>query len=337
MSRDRNCSRFLLVMILSPNHSTRANSLSGAPAEPTPESLPGSTASNPIMSSSRSFRTAVAAPTVTDGEGVQIHRAFPNHQLTELDPFLLLDHMGPVDLKPGEAKGFPDHPHRGFETVTYMLEGEFQHRDSFGHHGTIGPGDVQWMTAGSGLVHSETPGDSIVKNGGRLQGFQLWVNLPKRDKMKPPHYQELPSDRIPTATSDNGNIEAKVIAGEAFGVRGAVETHIPIQYLHFRLKPGAKGSHQVLRDLNALIYVIKGEVTIGARTVPQFHIVALENDADTVEFSAAGAAEILLIAAQPIREPVARYGPFVMNTKKELQEAFDDYNAGRMRSIAVTR
>ncbi len=290
---------------------------------------------------SRSVRAVSPAPLVTDGDGVAIHRAFPSHAISELDPFLLLDHLGPVTLRPGEARGFPDHPHRGFETVTYMLEGEFQHRDSFGHAGTIGAGDVQWMTAGSGLVHSETPGDSLVKNGGRLQGFQLWVNLPKRDKMKAPHYQELPAARIPVAYSDSGAVEVRVIAGEAFGVKGAVETHIPIQYLHFKLQPGARVTHAIPRSLNALLYVISGGIEINGRSVPQFHLISLGNEADTVDFAAASDAsrsggELLLLAAEPINEPVARYGPFVMNTRQELEQAFDDYRAGRMGTIAVS-
>ena len=285
--------------------------------------------------SARSVRTISSAPLVTDGEGVSLHRAFPSPTISELDPFLLLDHLGPADLRPGEARGFPDHPHRGFETVTYMLEGEFQHRDSFGHAGTIGPGDVQWMTAGSGLVHSETPGDSLVKNGGRLQGFQLWVNLPKRDKMMPPRYQELPAARIPVAHSPDRTVEARVIAGEAFGVRGAVETHIPIQYLHFKLQPGSHVSHPVPRHLNALIYVISGAIEIAGKPVPEFNLIWMSNDSDTVEFSATSAAEILLLAAEPINEPVARCGPFVMNTRQELEQAVADYKAGRMGAIAV--
>ena len=262
-----------------------------------------------------------------------IHRAFPNNQLSELDPFLLLDHLGPMELKPGEARGFPDHPHRGFETVTYMLSGEFKHRDSFGHKGIIGPGAVQWMTAGSGLIHSEMPGDDIVKNGGRLEGFQLWVNLPKRDKMKAPRYQELPADRIPVAKSPDGAAEVRVVAGEALGIKGGVETHMPIQYLHFKLNAGAQVKHTIPRNLNAMIYTIKGAVSIDGKQVPEYNLAALANDADEIEASASEPAEFLLVAAEPIHEPVARYGPFVMNTQAELQQAFEDFRSGRMGSI----
>ena len=287
------------------------------------------------MATYRTLDRAIPAPLVSDGEGVLIHRAFPNHDLSEFDPFLLLDHLGPVDLKPGEAKGFPDHPHRGFETVTYLLSGEFEHRDSFGHHGVLKAGDVQWMTAGSGLVHSEVPGRSLVENGGRLEGFQLWVNLPKRDKMLAPRYQEYESSKIPTATGEG--VEIKVIAGDSLGVKGAVETHIPIQYLHFKLADGAKHIQEVPRGLNTMIYVISGGIFLDGGFIPEYHLAVLKNDADLVEFSASGDTQVLLLSAEPIHEPVARYGPFVMNTKDELAKAFEDYRAGRMGSINVPK
>jgi redox-sensitive bicupin YhaK (pirin superfamily) len=287
------------------------------------------------MSIYRTVQRVIDAPLASDGEGVVIHRAFPNHELNELDPFLLLDHMGPVDLKPGEAKGFPDHPHRGFETVTYLLAGEFEHRDSFGHHGVLRPGVVQWMTAGSGLVHSEVPGASLVKNGGKLEGFQLWVNLPRKDKMKAPRYQEFSASQIPVARSADGTVEVKVIAGAAMGVKGAVETHIPIEYLHFKLQPGARHVQEVATGLNAMIYVISGWLLVGGTSVPAFHLASLTVDKDAVEFWTDGPTEFLLVAAKPIHEPVARYGPFVMNTEAELHQAFADYKAGRMGSISV--
>ena len=276
------------------------------------------------------------APLASDGDGVVIHRAFPNHELSELDPFLLLDHLGPVVLKPGEAKGFPDHPHRGFETVTYLLSGEFEHRDSFGHHGILHAGDVQWMTAGSGLVHSEVPGKELVKNGGKLEGFQLWVNLPSKDKMMAPRYQEFSAGGIPVAQSSDGKVEVKVIAGSALGVKGAVETHIPIECLHFKLQPGAVHVQEIAKGLNAMVYVIGGLLQTGDKTVPQFHLGLLGNDGsdgDAVEFQAAEATEFLLLAAQPIYEPVARYGPFVMNTQDELHQAFADFKSGKMGTL----
>lgn len=283
------------------------------------------------MSSYRSIQNVTEAPVVHDGEGVAIHRAFPNQQLTDFDPFLLLDHMGPITLKPGEAKGFPDHPHRGFETVTYLLQGEFEHRDSFGHQGKLAPGDVQWMTAGSGLVHSETPARSLRENGGNLEGFQLWVNLPKRDKMKPPQYQEFSAAQIPFAERDG--VGAKVIAGEALGVHGAVSTHIPIQFVHFKSEAGRTFTHSVPAGLNALLYVIHGNVTVNGTTVPRFHSAGLANDGDQVQIETVAGTDFLVIAAEPIKEPVFRYGPFVMNSKQELAQAFDDYRAGKMGTI----
>src|ERR1043165_7738861 len=159
-----------------------------------------------------------------EGEGFLVHRPFPTYALSDFDPFLLLDEMGPKDLAPGEARGAPDHPHRGFETVTYMLEGRMQHKDSKGNAGTLGPGDVQWMTAGAGVVHSEMPVAEFAESGGRLHGFQLWVNLPRRDKMMRPRYQEIPAAKIPTAQSEDGRVRVKVIAGEALGARAAIDT-----------------------------------------------------------------------------------------------------------------
>lgn len=185
----------------------------------------------------RSVLRTIDSMETTEGEGFVVHRSFPNNVLLDFDPFLLLDEIGPKDLAPAEAKGAPDHPHRGFETVTYMLEGRFEHRDSQGHAGKLGPGDVQWMTAGSGVVHSEMPEKVFARNGGRLHGFQLWVNLPRKDKMAKPNYQEVSSSKIPFV--NNGNVTAKVIAGKAMGARAVIKTRIPIMYVHFTLRPGA--------------------------------------------------------------------------------------------------
>ena len=182
------------------------------------------------------------APRAQDGDGVDLRRAFPGATLMDLDPFLLLDQMGPTEFAQGDARGFPPHPHRGFETVTYLLSGEMQHRDSWGNHGVLRPGDVQWMTAGSGLVHSEMPGDTLVRDGGTLHGFQLWINLPRKDKMIAPRYQDTTSERIPVARSEDGRVQVKVIAGESLGTKGVIDTRIPILYLHVTLAPG-RGVH----------------------------------------------------------------------------------------------
>jgi len=272
----------------------------------------------------RGILNVIPAVETLEGGGVPIRRAFPTNRFDYLDPFLLLDEMGPFELTAGQSTGFPDHPHRGFETVTYLLEGQMEHRDSFGHRGRLNPGDVQWMTAGSGLVHSEMPGAELVKNGGTLHGFQLWVNLPKRDKMTAPQYQELKAEQIPSAATPDGKVSVTVIAGEALGQRAAIGTHTPILYLHFTLQPGAVHIQEVPHSWNAFAYRIDtGDLTIFAK------------NADAVELKNDGAKpiEILLIAGEPIGEAVARYGPFVMNSKEELYKAFEDYRAGRMGAI----
>jgi hypothetical protein len=236
-------------------------------------------------------------------------------------------------MKAGKTTGFPDHPHRGFETVTYLLEGQFEHRDSFGNRGLIEPGGVQWMTAGSGLVHSEMPGPDVAQNGGRLHGFQLWVNLPRAAKMAPPKYQELPSEQIPAGASSG--VRAKVIAGEALGVRAAIGTHTPIQYAHFTVDPGAAHVHAVPRRYHAFAYVFRGAARLSGALAVRGDLAVFGGDGDAVEIANAGEdpLDLLLIAGEPIGEPVARYGPFVMNTREELYQAFEDFRAGRMGAI----
>src|SRR5258708_4003659 len=200
---------------------------------------------------SRNVSRIVPAMQTYEGEGFLVHRPFPTRGLSDFDPFLLLDEMGPMDLKPAEAKGAPDHPHRGFETVTYMLEGRFEHRDSRGHSGKISPGDVQWMTAGGGVVHSEMPEEEFTRAGGRMHGLQLWVNLPKRDKMIEPRYQEVPAAKIPNAHSPDGKVSVRVIAGDALGAHAVIDTRIPILYLHFKLESGASITQRVPKSYNA--------------------------------------------------------------------------------------
>ena len=271
------------------------------------------------------------APRASDGDGVQLRRAFPGGALMDLDPFLLLDQMGPMEVAPGQARGFPPHPHRGFETVTYLLSGEMQHRDSWGNHGLLGPGDVQWMTAGSGLVHSELPGEGLVRDGGKLLGFQLWINLPRKDKMIAPRYQDTASERIPVARSSDGSVSVKVIAGESLGVKGVIETRIPILYLHVTLQPGAEFEQTIAAGLNAFAYVVEGEVSLDGKTAGASQVALFgRGDAVTARNTGKEPASFLLIAGQPIGEPVARYGPFVMNTRTELMQAVEDFQAGKM-------
>jgi redox-sensitive bicupin YhaK (pirin superfamily) len=272
------------------------------------------------------------APRASDGDGVQLRRAFPGNALMDLDPFLLLDQVGPMELGPGQARGFPPHPHRGFETVTYLLSGEMQHRDSWGNHGLLRPGDVQWMTAGSGLVHSELPGEDLVRDGGTLMGFQLWINLPRKDKMIAPRYQDTPSDRIPVARNSAGTVTAKVIAGSALGVPGVIETRIPILYLHLTLQPGSEFEQPIPAGQNAFAYLSEGEGDFDGRTAGAGQVVIFDRGGDSVAIRNGSNAPVslLLIAGQPLGEPVARYGPFVMNTRAELQEAVDDFREGKM-------
>lgn len=287
----------------------------------------------------RTVARVVSGIETLEGEGFLVRRPFPQSSLSEFDPFLLLDEMGPMELAPGEAKGAPDHPHRGFETVTYLLDGEFEHKDSQGRAGKLRAGDVQWMTAGAGVIHSEMPERDFTRRGGRLHGFQLWVNLPQRDKMMKPRYQEIPSSNIPTAQTPDGLSSVKVIAGASLGARAVIETRTPIMYLHFTLQPGARLVQPVPREYNAFAYVIDGEGQFGdgAKTAAKGQMVLFEQDAEGISIANPEGARVplsvLLIGGVPLGEPVARYGPFVMNTRAEIYQAIDDYRSGRMGAI----
>jgi redox-sensitive bicupin YhaK (pirin superfamily) len=288
---------------------------------------------------SRTVAAVVTAHRQLEGGGFVVRRPFPTRGLDLVDPFLLLDEMGPAEYGPGEAKGAPDHPHRGFETVTYMLDGEFEHEDSAGHKGTIAPGDVQWMTAGRGVVHSEMPTRLIRAQGGRLHGFPLWVNLPARDKMIAPRYQEVKSAGIPEATSPDGLARVRVIAGAALGVRAVIDTRIPITYQDWTLQPGAVIEQAVDASHHAITYVFQGKARIGrdARELKDGQLGILD-EGDSVRLEvpadATGPARLLLLSGRPIGEQVARYGPFVMNTEAEIMKAIEDYRAGRLGEIA---
>ena len=281
----------------------------------------------------RSVVHLIHATPQLEGEGMIVTRPFPTARLDHIDPFLLLDRMGPVTHGPGEAKGAPDHPHRGFETVTYILEGAVEHGDSQGNHGRIGPGDVQWMTAGSGVIHSEMPSEEIRRNGGRMHGFQLWVNLPRRDKMMKPRYQELRAAEIPTATSADGKATVTVIAGESLGVHATIDTRTPILYLHVRLAAGARFVQTVPATYNAFAFIIRGEATFGDCLARENDMVLFDRDGKEVSLASENGAELLLIGGVPLNEPVARYGPFVMNTTGEIRQAMIDYQSGRFGEI----
>jgi len=277
--------------------------------------------------------------TTQDGEGVTLNRSFPNSYMTDFDPFLLLDEMGPIDLRPGDQKGFPDHPHRGFETVTYLLEGKFEHKDSQGHSGTINAGDVQWMTVGSGVIHSEMPEKEFSKNGGKLHGFQLWINLPKKNKMMKPRYQEISSSKIPNGTTKNGNVSVKVIAGESLGEKAVIDTINPIMYLHFKLEQGNKIIQPVPEEYNVFAYVIKGKGLFeqnnnSNKIIERGNLVIFDKDGKEVYIQGAKESkdplELLLIGGIPLKEPISRYGPFVMNTQQEIYQAIEDYRNVRL-------
>ena len=386
----------------------------------------------------RSVTQVIKARHQTEGGGFKVRRPLPSAGLRYLDPILLIDEMGPVDYQPGEAVGAPDHPHRGFETVTYMLDGEFEHRDSAGHAGRLQPGDVQWMTAGRGVVHSEMPASRIMQQGGRVHGFQIWVNLPARLKMTQPRYQEVAASSIPEAVSDDGlarvrviagealgvsaridthtpiiyqhwilqpgdeqwmtagrgvvhsempasrimhqggrvhgfqiwvNLPARlkmtqpryqevaassipeavsddglargrVIAGEALGVSARIDTHTPIIYQHWILQPGAQVSQSLPSDCNAMLYVFSGAIESSGKALLDGELGIL-GKGDSVDLSvpatAKDTAQLLLLGGEALAEPVVQHGPFVMNTREEINQAISDYQQGHMGIIQQAR
>src|SRR5688572_21130415 len=239
------------------------------------------------MSEGRTVAGIVNSIETLEGGGFLVRRPFPKPGFSEFDPFLLLDEMGPMDVAPGEAKGAPDHPHRGFETVTYLLSGDMEHKDSRGHAGRLSAGDVQWMTAGAGVVHSEMPSREFMRTGGRMHGFQLWINLPQHDKMMTPRYQEFPGAQIPKAASEDGLVTVSVIAGEAMGQQAVIETRTPIMYLHYRIKPGGIAKQEVPNDYQTFAYIVEGEGLFGAEseraTDGQMVLFARDGDKVTIE------------------------------------------------------
>ncbi len=291
------------------------------------------------MTTIRGIERVFSAQRQREGAGFIVRRPLPTMGLRQADPFLLLDEMGPADYAPGEAVGAPDHPHRGFETVTYLLEGEFEHEDSAGHRGTLRPGDVQWMTAGGGIIHSEMPSRRIREEGGRVHGFQIWVNLPARLKLSRPRYQELPKSGIPDGRTEDGSARVRVIAGAALGVHAAIATHTPIVYQDWSLEPGADVTTELPADHTALVYVFGGAARIGdAGTVVGDGQLARLGPGDAVRLRGEGAetARLLLLGGVPIGEPVVQYGPFVMTSEREIAEAIRDYQSGRMGEITRT-
>ena len=292
----------------------------------------------------RPVQSVHTAPRGMEGEGFPVRRAFAGVPLEALDPFVHLDEMGAVDYGPGEPRGTDWHPHRGFETVTYMIDGTFQHQDSHGGGGVISDGATQWMTAGGGILHIETPPEQLVMAGGLFHGLQLWVNLPARDKLTTPRYQSLEGPQVALVSSPDGGAVARIIAGEVDGHRGPGATYTPITFVHATVAPGARLQLPWRRDFNALIYVLSGRGRLGPEGRPiEAGQLAVLGDGDHVELRAADGSgsgagepaplEVIVLGGQPLREPVAWYGPFVMNTRDEVVAAMEDFQAGRFGAI----
>ena len=289
----------------------------------------------------RPVRSVTTGPRGYEGEGFPVVRAFAGVPTAELDPFVHMDQMGEVEYLPGEPRGTDWHPHRGFETVTYMIDGVFAHQDSHGGGGLITDGATQWMTAGSGILHIETPPAELVESGGVFHGIQLWVNLPKADKFAAPNYQSIEADAVRLVSSPDGGALVRLIAGSVDGQAGPGATHTPITLAHATIQPGARLNLPWNRDFNALVYLLSGRGTVGPVQHPiQQGQLAVLGPGDRITVAAADgqdanrpALEVLLLGGKPIREPVFQYGPFVMNSKAEVIEAMEDFNAGRFGAV----
>jgi len=289
----------------------------------------------------RTVRSVTTGPRGFEGEGFPVVRAFAGVSAAELDPFVHMDQMGEVDYAPGEPKGTSWHPHRGFETVTYMLDGRFEHQDSHGGGGTIADGATQWMTAGAGILHIETPPEDLVLSGGLFHGLQLWVNLPAAEKFADPAYQNLQGSQTTLVSSSDGGSLVRIIAGSMGPHTGPGSTRTPITMAHATIAPGAQLSAPWQADYNALVYVLSGRGAVGAerRPIQQGQLAVLDAgdritvSADVAQDSNRPALEVLLLGGQPIREPVVQYGPFVMNTREQVMQAMHDYQSGRFGVI----
>ena len=311
--------------------------------------LPRVPAPDSVLARHRAVTSVTVAPKGYEGEGFPVRRAFAGVDLADLDPFIHLDQMGEVEYAPGAPKGTPWHPHRGFETVTYMIDGVFEHADSNGGGGVITNGDTQWMTAGAGILHIEKPPEWLVVRGGLFHGFQLWVNLPAAQKFSAPRYQDIRANEVALATSLDGGALIRVIAGELGGLAGPGSTYTPMTLIHATLSPGAELCVPWREDYNALVYVMAGHGSVGTTTAPVSKVAPVQTgqlavfgpgNALTISALARGQQEarspnldVLILGGRPIREPVAWMGPFVMNTRGELMQAVADYQAGRLGTI----
>ncbi len=303
--------------------------------------LPTVPAPDRATAKERPVKSVTTAPQGLEGEGFPVRRAFAGVHLQDLDPFVHMDQMGEIDYAPGEPKGTPWHPHRGFETVTYMMDGTFAHQDSHGGGGLITDGATQWMTAGKGILHIETPPEELVVSGGLFHGIQLWVNLPAKDKMIEPAYQGLEADDVTLLASGDGGALVRVIAGDVGGHRGPGSTHTPMAFMHASVAAGALLELPWDPSFNALVYVLagSGRVGTGGRPITTGQLVTfgpgdfMSLRADDAPAPAASHLELLLLGGQPIREHVEHYGPFVMNTRDEIVQALEDFEAGRLGTI----
>ena len=303
--------------------------------------LPRIPSPDPLAARQRPVAGVTSAPSGFEGDGFPVRRAFAGVDLAALDPFVHMDQMGEVEYAPGEPKGTPWHPHRGFETVTYMIDGIFEHQDSNGGGGVITNGDTQWMTAGAGILHIEKPPEALVASGGLFHGIQLWVNLPRVQKWAAPRYQDLRASEVALLASPDGGALVRLIAGDVGGHRGPGSTYTPMTMVHASLAAGAQLVLPWRPDYSALVYVLAGLGTAGAERRPiqagQLAVFgpgdALTVGAAAVQESRSPQLEVLVLGGRPIREPVAWYGPFVMNTRAELVQAMADYQAGRLGTI----
>jgi redox-sensitive bicupin YhaK (pirin superfamily) len=311
------------------------------PAVTVPDNLVLPQVQAPVGPVVRPVKTVTDAPSGLEGEGFPVKRAFAGVSMADLDPFIHMDQMGEVEYAPGEPKGTPWHPHRGFETVTYMIDGTFQHQDSIGGGGLITNGSTQWMTAGSGILHIERPTEQLIASGGLFHGIQLWVNLPSADKMIDPRYQDVDASNVLLLTSPDGGALVRVIAGDVSGHRGPGSTHTPISLVHATVQPGAELVLPWPAEFNALVYALAGRGTIGPDARP-FHTGqlavhgagdALVLRADTSQESRHQALDVLVLGGKPIGEPVVTHGPFVMNTRAEIIQAFEDFDAGKLGTV----
>jgi quercetin 2,3-dioxygenase len=303
--------------------------------------LPRIPVPSPDAGTQRLVRSVTTAPVGLEGDGFPVRRAFAGVSHTDLDPFIHMDQMGEIDWAPGEPQGTPWHPHRGFETVTYIIDGTIEHNDSYGGGGTITNGDTQWMTAGSGILHIEKPPEQLVVSGGIFHGVQLWVNLPRASKFVTPRYQDIRANQARLLSSADGGALLRVIAGDVAGHIGPGTTHTPITVVHATVNPGARLELPWHADFNSLAYVLAGKGTVGAVAQPihtgQLAVFgagnALTLAAQRSQSAREPNLEILLLGGRPIREPVVQSGPFVMNTRDEIVQAYEDYQTGRFGVI----